>query len=141
MSIGIHETDKLFLDIMVTQIVDKLTKSKNFLNLALISNVLTVIDVNVKHPFASSDHKIVHLTINCPVHKINKEQLKVYLYIKGDCESFNQELATMLWDEMETNLDRFKRKNALLDKYTLDKYIKLNQTESSFDQTPINTDS
>lgn len=71
-------------------------------------------DFVVEYPFGSSDRKMIHLTINCPIPKIKR---KLYLYSNGDCDSFNQELDSIAWDDllycndMKTNWDKIKRIN------------------------------
>lgn len=119
------------------QVVNKPTRGKNILDLALVSDISTLIVVDAEHLFVSSDHEIVHLTINWPIPKINKAvRRKVYLYSKGEYDSFNQELANIALDgllcinDIEMNCARFKIiYRTLLDKYISVKYI--NQRQSS----------
>lgn len=105
---------------------------KKILDLALVSDIVTLIAVHAEHLFGSSDHEIVYLTINWPIPKINKAvRCKVYLYSKAEYDSFNQGLANIALDallctnDIEMNWGRFQIiYRTLLDKYIPAKYIK-----------------
>lgn len=55
------------MDNMLSQVVKKPTRGKNILDLALVKNISTVIDV--ENPFGSCGHKMVHFTVNCQIPK------------------------------------------------------------------------
>lgn len=65
-SVGI-ETDEMivdkFMNNTLVRVFNKPTRGRTILDLALVDNVSTVIDIDVKHSFGSSDYKTVHLTI------------------------------------------------------------------------------
>lgn len=89
-----QELGKLFLDTVLDnifmQVANKSTRGKNIVDLALISDVSTVIDV--KHSFGSNDHKMLNLTGARFPRSIKPN--KVYLYI------FKHELANIIWDAL-----------------------------------------
>lgn len=64
----------------------------------LDDDVSTAINVDIEHPFLSSDRKFN--SINCHIPQINKAQRKVYLYSKDDYDSFNQKLADIVWNSL-----------------------------------------
>lgn len=87
---SMQELGKLFLDTVLDnifmQVANKLTRGKNIVDLALVGDASTVIDV--EHSFGSNDHKMVNETgVRFP--KSIKHN-KVYLYI------FKHELANIV---------------------------------------------
>ena len=48
--------------------------------------------------FSSSDHNSINFEICLPTPRINEEGRKVYLYSKGDYESFNADTLNQDWD-------------------------------------------
>lgn len=105
-------------------------------------DVSTAINVDIEHPFLSSDRKFN--SINCHIPQINKAQRQVHLYSKDDYDSFNQKLADIVWNallcinDIKRNCEGQKIYRTLLHKYITVKYIKPSQKHRGRNKIQIN---
>ena len=75
--------------------------------------------------FSSSDHNSIKFEICLPKPRIHEEVRKVYLYSKGDYESFNAEILNQDWDLRFKNKSVEEQRNIFKDVYSglLEKYF------------------
>ena len=85
-------------DNMWTQCVHKSTCGNNILDLVLTGNTDIIQKVDVDQKFVTSDHRMCFVTLSVPVPRINLALRKVYLYSKGDYESFSDEIRSADWN-------------------------------------------
>ena len=121
-------------DNLLTQVVNSPTRGDNILDLVLVGDPSKVTNCEVGEHFGSSDHRVIHLEISCPVPRINFAPRKIYLYSKGDYESLNQDINDTDWDSLlssdspEENWATYKSKyEELVDKYVPTKNVKPGQ--------------
>ena len=130
--------DNVFIDTILdnslNQIIDTSTRGKNILDLVFVGDKSTILNANVEERFGKSDHKVVHVEVQCPVPKIALAKKKIYLYSKGDYDGLNDNLKNEDWKlmlnskDIEVNWSRFKRRyNELIDKYVPSKLIRIGQ--------------
>ena len=82
---------------MLTQLITQPTRGKNILDLVLIDNHDIVQKVYVEEHFSTSDHKMCFVELSIPVPRINHAPRKVYLYSKGDYDSFGKSIRDEDW--------------------------------------------
>ena len=82
--------------------------------------------------FATSDHRITYIEVQCPTPQLNTEERKVYLYSKADYSAINKELTQINWEEqlqsrgMEEAWKFFRSKyGELREKYIPHKKVKV----------------
>ena len=68
--------------------------------------------------FSSSDHNSINFEICLPKPRINEEVRKVYLYSKGDYESFNADILNQDWDLRLKNKSVEEKWNIFKDVYS-----------------------
>ena len=99
---GTSTLENSFIDTIndncLTQIVTDPTRGNNILDLVFVGDPALVEKVSVQPPFSTSDHSSVCAHVTCPVPRISRGPRKVYLYSKGDYNSFNNALGDVDWD-------------------------------------------
>ena len=99
-----REVDNLFinsiLDKELTQIIDQPTRGRNILDLAFVSDTSTVMNFKVEGNFATSDHRMTHIEVQCQVPRVNSKERKVYLFSKADYKAFDEELQEINWEDI-----------------------------------------
>ena len=99
---GTNERERLFIDAindnLLSQIVTEPTRGNNILDLAFVGDQSAVTKVEVGEPFSTSDHKSVHINLECQLPRINMAPRKVYLYSKANYTELNKAVQEIDWD-------------------------------------------
>ncbi len=101
------ESSKLFLQTLddndLYQLVSEPTRGNNLIDLVITGNPDMIDNVQVEEPFSTSDHRRTDVTLKVVVPRIESAPRKIYLYSKGDYETFNNQVKRIKWQSILKN--------------------------------------